>query len=234
MNIDVFNEALELRNKQVLCEDIMKYLSDADAVRGQKYKELLATFAKTFEGEFMMFVHSMGVRAGELFEELHDCCPECDCKEDSSDIVQTPPEDARFQLGDRVEVTVGIHNGNTGVVVGYNDSDLITYYVKLDKYANNPDALPMWFIEDILEPCSDETEEPTPIIPDGDSFEVGEVVKVTIGDYADRIGTIVGFDETDNSILVLLEEEDEPIRFMSAQLEKYTNNNNPDENEEVL
>ena len=151
MNIDVFNEALELRNKQILCEDIMKYLSDPEAVKGMKYKDLLATFAKTFESEFMLFVYNMGVKAGMMFEDLHDCCLECECNGEESDESKNPPEDSKFHIGDRVTVTAGIHNGCTGVVDGYDDEEGIAYRVRLDKHADNPDALSMWFMEEILE-----------------------------------------------------------------------------------
>lgn len=41
-----------------------------------KYKELLAKFADTFKGEFIMFAHERMTACGEAFEE----CEKCDCE----------------------------------------------------------------------------------------------------------------------------------------------------------
>lgn len=230
MNIDVFNEALELRNKQVLCEDLIKYLSDPDATKGLKYKTLLAKFAKTFEAEFMMFIHTMGVKAGEAFEELHDYCPDCNCNGDV-DEPQTPPEDAKFQLGDRVEVVKGIHTGSLGTVEDY-DSEDSTYRVKLDKYAYDPNALAIWFEDESLEPYvepnegEDEDGEDVPSVRD---FSLYDRVEIIVGNLIGIKGTITGLDAESNLLDVLLDGDEESVRFTPTEVKKL-DTETPDEN----
>lgn len=221
MNVDVFNEALELRNKQVLCEDLMKYLSNPDATKGLKYKTLLAKFAKTFEAEFMMFVHTMGVKAGEAFEELHDCCPDCNCNGDT-DEPQTPPDDAKFQLGDRVEVVKGIHTGSLGTIVDYDSTDS-TYRVKLDKYAYNPNALAIWFEPESLELYveSEEGEDKEP------KFPIGSKVKVVVGDYKGEIGEVKSYASINSTYYVSSNKFS--MWFTGSELEAYVE---PDEGED--
>lgn len=212
MNIDVFNEALELRNKQVLCEELMEYLSDPDTAKGLKYKTLLAKFAVMFKSDFMMFVHTMGVKAGEAFEDLHDCCPDCNCNGDV-DEPQTPPEDAKFQLGDRVEVVKGIHTGSLGTVVDYDSEGL--WRVKLDKYAHDPIALAIWFDPESLEPYmeSEEGENKEP------KFPIGSKVKVVAGDYKGEIGEVKEFGPINSSYYVSSNKFS--MWFAGSELEAY-------------
>ena len=222
MNIDVFNEAVELRNRQILCEDIMKYMSDPEAVKGMKYKELLATFAKTFESEFMMFVHTMGIKAAEAFYELHDCCPDCGCDNCATEEPETPPTDAKFQIGDRVEVVKSISSiliGSVGTVESYN-LETENYGVRLDRFP--ADALLLWYAADELA-LYVEKEEPEPIVPDEDMLAVGDKVKVIGGVWPDligKIGEVVAFYEARNTISVLFDFDGEPYEFNYSEIEK--------------
>lgn len=154
MDIDVFNEATELYNKYKLCEEVLEYLSNEESVKGQKYKETLAKFAETFKSEFMMFVHERMTASGEAFEECGKCtCDNCPVEEEPEQptppiVEPTPPpfpEDATFQLGDRVVV-----NGNVGTIAGYDFIDH-KYAVLLD----SDDEEPIWADESELEKYED-------------------------------------------------------------------------------
>lgn len=226
MRIDVFNEATELYNKYKLCEEVLEYLSNEEAVKGQKYKETLAKFAETFKLSFMMFVHERMTASGEAFENLK-CC---DCDKQNEENPDTPPEDAKFHIGDRVEVVKSLSSimiGSVGTVEDY-DSDMGNYGVRLDRFPS--DALLQWYAEDELELYkeSEEPEQPTPPIveptpppfPEDAKFQLGDRVVVN-----GNVGTIAGYDFIDHKYAVLLDSDDEePIWADESELEKYEDN----------
>lgn len=75
MDIKTFEEAQRLHNRYLLCENLMEYLSDESAAKGQKYLDALRRFAAEFRVEFMTLVHAEMEKAGMAFEDLH-----CECR----------------------------------------------------------------------------------------------------------------------------------------------------------
>ncbi len=78
MDIKTFEEAQRLHNRYLLCENLMEYLSDESAAKGQKYLDTLRQFAAGFRSEFMTLVHMEMEKAGMAFENLH-----CECRPES-------------------------------------------------------------------------------------------------------------------------------------------------------
>lgn len=227
MRLDVFNEATELYNKYKLCEEVLEYLSDEEAVKGQKYKETLAKFAETFKSEFMMFVHERMTASGEAFENLK-CC---DCDKPNEENPDTPPEDAKFHIGDRVEVVKSLSSimiGSVGTVEDY-DSNTGNYGVRLDRFPS--DALLQWYAEDELE-LYKELEEPEQPTPEQKEFAIGDKVYVNIDESAldedDKdwyVGVIVGYEESTNIYVVDVKEDPNTTYTFNVrpdQLELYT------------
>lgn len=212
MRLDTFFEARDLYDKYQLCEKVMEYLSDEESVKGQKYLETLKQFADAFKMEFMTFVHERMEAVGMQFEDLH--CPEHSEQPD----VPTPPtepKEQKFAYGEKVEITNGDYKGKNGMVMGFDDTNA-TYYVVSPQFS-------MWFAESDLKAYAEETEEKPeePPITDANGFFVGDRVKVTVEPYIGKIGTIVGFDESDNTIAVILDDDDEETySFTSDELEK--------------
>lgn len=230
MDIDVFKEATELYNKYKLCEEVMEYLSDKEATKGLKYKETLATFVETFEGEFMAFVHERMTATGEAFEECGKCnCDNCPAEEGP---MPEEPKKPVFAIGSKVEIHNGTFIGSVGTVVDFDTKDG-TYYIKSD-FNNNGSAFSMWFPESCLKAYVEESEnpeQPTPIIPDGVDFYVGDKVKVIGGVWSDligKIGEVTGFNEERGKILVLFDSDGTPYEFDYEELEKI----NPENSEE--
>lgn len=206
MNVDTFLEARDLYDKYKLCETVLEYLSDEDSVKGQKYLETLKTFVNTFPNDFMMFVHQRMEAVGMEFEAIH--CPE---HSESEAPIEPPIEEREpiFPIGSKVEIINGIGKGGIGVVKDY-DPAVSRYYVVSDNFY-------MWFAEYELKAYEEESEGEGP----NSSFVVGDRVKVLVEPYVGKIGTIVGFDESDNTIAVILDDDDEETySFASDEIEK--------------
>lgn len=230
MNVETFFEARDLYDKYQLCEKVMEYLSDEESVKGQKYLETLKQFVDAFKMEFMMFVHERMEAVGMQFEDLH--CPEHSEQPDTP----TPPteeeKEPKFPIGSKVEIIDGIGKGDVGIVKDYTPTES-RYYVVSDNFS-------MWFAESELEAYVEESEEnpedgedekpEEPPITDANGFSVGDRVKVTVEPYIGKIGTVVGFDESDNTIAVILDDDDEETySFASDEIEKIEPEN-PEEN----
>lgn len=222
MNIETFFEARDLYEKYQLCEKMMEYLSDEDSTKGQKYLETLKQFVDAFKMEFMTFVHERMEAVGMQFEDLH--CPEHTEQPDTP----TPPteeKDPKFPIGSKVEIVAGIGKGEVGVVNEY-DMEKDAYYIVSDKFY-------MWFAELELKAYEEESEEPTPIVPNGEMLVIGDKVKVVGGVWPDligKIGEVVAFYESRNTISVLFDFDGEPYEFNYPEIEKYTESENPEEN----
>ena len=139
MRIDTFLEAKELYEKYQLCETVLKYLSDDDEPKGQKYLETLRMFVNVFPNDFMMFVHERMESVGMQFEELTDC--KCG---DTSEVPEEPsePKEPKFAIGSKVVAPYGHGDESVGVVKNF-DADDGAYYVVSDHFA-------LWFTEDSL------------------------------------------------------------------------------------
>lgn len=237
MNVETFFEARDLYDKYQLCEKVMEYLSDEESVKGQKYLETLKQFADAFKMEFMMFVHERMEAVGMAFEAVH--CPEHSEQPDTP----TPPteeKDPKFPIGSKVEIVEGVFTGHVGTVMEYEpEVEQMTYYVSSD-FNDNGTLFSMWFLEPELKAYVEESEEKPedgedekteePPITDANGFYVGDRVKVTVEPYVGKIGTVVGFDENDNTIAVILDDDDEETySFASDELEKI-DPENPEEN----
>lgn len=157
MDLQTYDQATELLNKYRLCETMLEYLSNPDAVKGQKYNEKSGEFFKVFYNEMLAFTHELMTKCGEKFSDLH-----CECHTESETPSQpeygTPPADAKYQIGDRVKViggVVGVLKGSIGTIAGYNsDEDGELFGVRLDRFTE--DAPLYWYSEDELEPYVEE------------------------------------------------------------------------------
>lgn len=158
MDLQTYDIATELLKKYRLCETILEYMSDPDAVMGQKYKEQCGDFFKVFHDEMLVFTHELMTKCGEEFAQLH-----CECHTESETPSQpeygTPPADAKYQKADRVEVVGGdisVLIGRIGTIVGYDDAET-KYLVRLDDFSEG--ALPLMYAEGELVPYVEESEE---------------------------------------------------------------------------
>lgn len=218
MNIDVFNEATELFNKYKLCQDVMAWLSNEEAVKGQKYKEALAKFVETFKGDFMMFVHERMTASGEAFENLHDC----DCNKQPEEKPEEPTKEPKFAIGSKVEIVGGQFDGCVGIVKDFNEKEG-TYYV-MSGFVGSGNQFSMWFNENMLSEYIEESEEPEkPLMPFPEDciFTYGDRVVVN-----GEIGTIIGYDFSEHKYGVLLDlDDEEPKWYAGDELEHYTEEN---------
>lgn len=219
MNIDVFKEAQAQYDKYQLCEKVLEYLSDAEKVRGLKYKELLSQFVETFNGEFMIFVHERMTEAGMAFEEIGKCnCENCPSENEPIVPPAEEPKEPKFAIGSLVQIVNGVYVGKDGVVRDFNPADS-TYYVV------GP-LLSMWMAEDDLKLYyeeSEETENPAPEMPplpwpEYAKFKNGDRI-VTNG----NVGTIIGYDYSEHKYGVLLDSDDEETKWLAEdELKLYT------------
>lgn len=214
MDLQTYNQATELLNKYRLCGDMLEYLSDPDAVTGQKYKEQCGEFFKVFRDEMLVFTHELMTKCGEQFSDLH--CPEHSEQPDTP----TPPteeKEPKFPIDSKVVVVDGIGKGDIGFVRDYNPT-VSRYYVVSDNFY-------MWFAESDLKAYVEESE-------DSKGFAIGDRVKVVLStdpNY-ERIGTVEDVEQ--EFIVVVLDGEDynDRLWFYPEDLELYTDPENPEEN----
>lgn len=110
------------------------------------------------------------------------------------------PEDAKFQLGERV-----IANGYVGTIAGYDFIDH-KYAVLLDFF---PDEDPRWYAEDELEPCT---------------FAVGDRVWLNTSGGEKLLGTIMSYVGEANRYIIDVVDEDGTTHTYHAspnEIEKY-------------
>ena len=155
MDLETYDKATELLRKTRLCETLLEYMSDPDAVKGYKYRMKCAEFFTVFRDEMLVFTHNLMTKCGEEFYDLSSC----NCSDSATEEPESPPADAKFQIGDRVEVVKSLSSimiGSVGTIESYSSSTQ-NYGVRLDRFP--ADALLQWYAEDELEPYV-ETETP--------------------------------------------------------------------------
>lgn len=158
MDLQTLEKGNELLAKYRLCETMLEYMSDSNAVIGQKYKEQCGEFFKVFHDEMLVLTHELMTKCGEEFAQLH-----CECHTESETPSQpeyeTPPADAKYQIDDRVKVVGGdisVLIGRIGTIVGYDDAET-KYLVRLDGFLEG--ALPLMYAEGELVSYVEDSEE---------------------------------------------------------------------------
>lgn len=196
MNIDVFKEASALYDKYKLCEELLEYLSKESTVKGHKYKELLAKFADSFMGEFMMFVHERMTACGEAFEECGKCnCENCPAENPEQPEIPDEPKEPKFAIGSKVEILTQPYESYVGVAQDFNPADG-NYYVVSNIFS-------MWFPEKALGAYTEEVEQPEE--PTGPKFSIGDKVVITVPEYNGATAAVADYNEADGYLLVDIE-----------------------------
>lgn len=162
MDLTTYDKATELLNRYRLCETILEYLSDPEAVKGQRYNAKCGEFFKAFNDEMLVVTHELMTKCGEEFTMLN-CCGHT---EGEPIAPPTEPKEPEFPIGSKVEIVDGTFKGSVGIVMDFDSKDG-TYYVKSD-FNNNANAFSMWFSESDLKVYVDEPEVPTPENPEED------------------------------------------------------------------
>lgn len=222
MDLQTYDLATELLKKYRLCETMLEYMSDTDAVTGQKYKEQCGEFFKVFHDEMLVFTHELMTKCGEEFTQLH-CCEHSEHPD--TPVPPTEEKVPKFPIGSEVEIVDGDFIGYFGTVMDYeSDMGQMAYYVSSD-FNDNGNLFSMWFPESELKACVDESE-------DSNYFVTGDRVKVVLSTAKDygRIGTVE--DVEHEFIVVVLDGEDynDRLWFYPEDLELYADPENPEEN----
>lgn len=224
MNVDTYLEAKEMYDKYTLCETVLKYLSDEDTPKGQKYLETLKEFVNAFPSEFMMFVHKRMNICGEMFESIH--CPEHSEQPEES-MPPSEPKEPKFEIGSKVEIIGNDYKGYVGTVKEFDGTN--AYYVVSPEFS-------MWFYESDLESYTEESEnpeEPEPEVPSEPKFNIGDKVVITVPEYNGATATVADYNEADGYLLVDIEgypEETYGIWFPEEVLAPYVAPENPEDN----
>lgn len=229
-------QTLEMGNillaKYRLCENMLEYMSDPDAVTGQKYKEQCGEFFKVFHDEMLVFTHELMTKCGEEFAELH-CCEHSEQPE--TPMPPAEPQEPKFPIGSKVEIVGGKFDGCIGLVMNYEPAvDGMVYYVKSD-FNDNGTLFSMWFAESNLEAYVEESEE-KPEEPTL-KFKEGDIVKILSGESEGNLAKVVYCGAFDNSYRVEFLDEDTTgsLWYSESELDPYIEENGgaatPDEGE---